>query len=147
MNNLSFYLGGCLTYHHKQNQFHLATIWRSIFERWADDNGLSTFNPATTFQQEQTHKYSPKSCVDQNRHYLNKSDIMIVDLNCIQESPGTQWELTYASEVKKIPIIAFGDVHWSPHIMNSITHVCSDIEDVIEYICNMYGETLKYSRC
>jgi hypothetical protein len=58
----------------------------------------------------------------------------------IDYSPGTNWELTYASMVKKIPVIAFGEKHWSPHINYGISEMCKTTDDVIEVLVNMFDQ-------
>lgn len=137
------YQAGALTYHHKNNQFYKATDWRNKLSEFCVDNHIKYFNPAKTFQIEQNHLYNSKMCVDQNRYYLNKSNILVADMNYISESPGTQWELCYASEVKRIPIIAFGTTNWSPHINYGISNYCDDIEDVIELLTTMFSQCIK----
>jgi nucleoside 2-deoxyribosyltransferase len=132
------YLAGALTYHYKNKQFDKATKWRNKLIAWCDDNYIKYYNPANTYSNECNHTYNSKLCVDQNRYYLNKADILIVDLNDILESPGTQWEIVYASEVRKIPIIAFGQANWSPHIMYGISHLCKNEDEVVEVLANMF---------
>jgi nucleoside 2-deoxyribosyltransferase len=132
------YEAGCLTKHYNNKSFDNATNWRETLDTWAKDNNIKTFNPAITYLTERNHAYNVRLCVDQNRYYLDKADIMVVDLNIIEYSPGTMWELCYASEVKKIPIIAFGKTPWSPHIMYGINQICEDIYEVIEVLSNMF---------
>jgi nucleoside 2-deoxyribosyltransferase len=137
------YEAGSLTKNYSDNTFYLATEWREKLDEWGKDNDVKRFNPAITYLTEKNHTYNSRFCVDQNRYYLDKADIMIVDLNNIEYSPGTIWELCYASEVRKIPIIAFGNPTWSPHVMYGINQVCKDIDEVIEVLSNMFGQCLK----
>ena len=136
------YLAGTLTYYHRTNQFHKATEWRNKIIEFCDDNNIKYFNPAKSFEQEFNHTLNPKIVVDQNRYYLDKTDILLVSLDYILESPGTQWEITYASEVRKIPVIAIGEREnvWSPHISGAISHFCKDSEDVIEILISMFNQ-------
>lgn len=133
-----FYTGSALTYYHKTNQYNKATEWRKIFSEWCFEHNHKLFDPAKTFILEQNNKYNQRTCVDQNKHYLDKSDILIINTDDIMESSGTQWELCYASMVRKIPIIAFGELSWSPHINYGISHQCKDIYEVIELLDLMY---------
>lgn len=132
------YLAGALTYYYKKGQFDKATEWRNKIIEWCKDNNIKYFNPADTYLNERNHTYYYKLCVDQNRHFLDRADILIVNLNGIDYSPGTMWELTYASEKRKIPIIAIGHKHWSPHVMYGISHLCKNEDDVIEVLTNMF---------
>lgn len=132
------YLGGCLTYYHKTNQWDKATYWRNELIKCFKDRNIEYFNPAKTFEKEINHSYSGKMVVAQNKSYLDKSDILFMDLDNILESPGSQWELVYASQVKKIPVITFGDKCWSPHIMDSSSQHCDDYESALECLVNMF---------
>jgi nucleoside 2-deoxyribosyltransferase len=135
-----FYTASALTYYHKTNQFYKATEWRKIFEQWCKEHNHKLFNPATTFSIEQNHTYKERNCVDQNKYYLDKANVLIVNLDDIMESAGTQWELCYASMVRRIPIIAFGESSWSPHINYGISHQCKDIYEAIELLDLMYSQ-------
>jgi len=141
VSKLFLYEAGALTYHYKNNTFNLALNWRDKLDKFASDNNIETFNPAKTYLIERNHTYNPIIAVHQNKWYLDKSDILILDMNYIDYSPGTQWECVYASQVKIIPIIAFGKKHWSPHIMSGISHLCKDIDEVIEVLINMFGQS------
>ncbi|MDK2830091.1 MAG: Nucleoside 2-deoxyribosyltransferase [Clostridium butyricum] len=133
------YLAGALTYYKNKNQFDRALEWREKIQSWCEDNSIQVFNPALTYLKEINHTYYYKLCVDQNRHFLDKADILVVNLDAIDYSPGTIWELTYASEKRKIPIIAIGKKkHWSPHIMYGISHLCKNEDEVIEVLTNMF---------
>jgi len=132
------YLAGSLTYFHKTNKFDKALKWREKITNWCEDNGIKYYNPATVYLNEENHKYYFRTCVDQNRYFLNKADILIVNLEAIDHSPGTIWEITYAGEVRKIPVIAIGKKHWSAHIMYHISHLCKNEEEVINLLSNMF---------
>lgn len=135
---------GCLTALYKQNKFSIATEWRDKLDLFSKDNGIQTFNPAITYLNERNHDYNPRLCVDQNRYYLDKADILVAQLDYIHLSPGSIWELTYACEKKNIPVIAFGEeTSWSPHIMNCVSTMCKDIDEVIEILTNMFSQSFK----
>jgi nucleoside 2-deoxyribosyltransferase len=125
---------GALTHLYKTNQFNKAIEWRQKLDNWAKDNGVGTFNPVLTWQKEINHTYGYGLVVDQNDYYINKSDIAVADLNFIDFSPGSIYELTRFKELRK-PVIAFSDkMHWSPHINFSITQKVDTLEDVIELL-------------
>jgi nucleoside 2-deoxyribosyltransferase len=137
------YLAGALSYFKKTNQLHRAFKWRENIIKFCDDNYIAYFNPAESFVNEFNHTLSPKLIVDQNKYYLDKTDILLVSLDMIMESPGTQWEIFYASEVLKIPVIAIGDKDkiWSPHIQRGISQYCKDECKVIEILTSMFNQT------
>lgn len=135
---------GSLTYLYKNNMFNIATEWRNRIDQFAKDNNIKTFNPATTYLNEQNHGYNPKFCVDQNRFYLDKADMVVAQIDYIEHSPGSIWELCYASEKKKIPIIGLGKTQfWSPHVMYGVNMMCSNVDEVIDLLSNMFCQSLK----
>lgn len=136
--DLYIYLAGSLSYLKRQDKFDIATEWRDEIDRWAIDNGVKTFNPAITFSKEINHGYSDSLIVRQNEFFLNKTTIMIVQLDYIDWSPGTVFEMATYKHMNK-PVIAFGsETIWSPHIKECISQHCDNIEDVIEVLTNMF---------
>ena len=136
--DIYLYLAGSLTYLFRQNKFNIATEWRDKVDRWAKDNKIKTFNPAKNFSNEINHGYSNSLIVEQNEFFLKNTSIMIVQLDYIDHSPGTIFEMATYRHMNK-PVIAFGDKkHWSPHINECISQYCHDIDDVIEVITNMF---------
>lgn len=134
------YLAGSLTYNYKNNQFELSTKWRKKVDNWAKDNIIKTFNPAITFLKEKSHNYNGELAVLQNEYYINKADIAIVDMNNIDYSPGTIYELVQFKN-KRIPVLAFGiNNHWSPHINSCVTQYLKNIDDVIEVLNVMFDQ-------
>jgi|WetSurMetagenome_2_1015567.scaffolds.fasta_scaffold29138_5 hypothetical protein len=137
------YLAGTLTYYKKTSQFIKALSWRKEIIEFLEGLNIKYYDPAQYFANEINHTYDDKLIVAQNKFYLDKSDILIVCTNDIKESPGTQWELYYGSLIKNIPIIAFGDKSWSPHINSSITNQCESINECIELLRNMFKQDFK----
>lgn len=132
------YLGGCLTYYHRTNQWDKATYWRNELVEFFKDNNIEYFNPVKSFEKEINHTYSNKMIVSQNKYYLDKTDILFMNLDDILQSPGSQYELTYAKECRNIPIITFGDKCWSPHISNCSTQHGNDYKEALEIFVNMF---------
>jgi len=130
---------GCLTHYHRINEFHKATEWRNKLDQWAESSYVYTYNPAKTFLKERNHTYDSKIVVDQNNYYINKSDICVVCLDDIMQSPGSIFELTRFKELGK-PVIAFGQRHWSPHINSCISNHCETLDDIIELLYNMFDQ-------
>lgn len=136
--DLYIYAAGSLTYLNKIGKFQEALKWREKLDNWALDNHVKVFNPAKNFQNEICHGYSHKLIVDQNDFFLNKSTIMVVQLDYLDFSPGTIYEMAMFRAMKK-PIIAFGEnEHWSPHTNSCISQYCKNIEEVIEVLNNMF---------
>ena len=134
------YLAGAITVHHKNNQMDHAYEWRhkSIDLLEKQDN-FQCFDPTVNFLENFGAEVPCKSVVAQNRHYLEKSDIVLLNLDMLHESPGTLWELYVANE-NNIPVYAFGDSEWSwsPHVNQSITGRFKDLYTTINHIKNMY---------
>ncbi len=133
------YTIGALTYYYKNNEFYKGLKWRNDLSDWAENANIKVFNPALNFINETNHTYNPKIVVDQNDYYINKCDIAVVNLDDIDYSPGSIYELVRFKELRK-PVIAFGKRHWSPHINYCISHQCETLEDVIELLCNMFNQ-------
>lgn len=133
------YTIGTLTYYHRNNEFYKGLKWRTDLSEWAENNNIKVFNPALNFINETNHTYNPKIVVDQNDYYIDKCDIAVVNMDDIDFSPGSIYELVRFKELRK-PVIAFGKKHWSPHINSCISHQCDSLEDVIELLCNMFGQ-------
>ena len=129
---------GALTYYHRNNEMQKATEWREKLDKWANNN-VKTYNPAKTFLKEINHTYDARACVDQNEYYLSKCDIMVVNLDDIDFSPGSIYELVRFKDMRK-PVIAFGIKHWSPHINSCISNHCETLDDAIELIENMFDQ-------
>ena len=132
------YLEVSLTYLFKYNMFYKATRWREDLDNWASDNNIRTFNPAKVYSVERNHKYSDKMIVEQNNFFLKQTTIMVVQLEYLDQSPETIYELALYKAMGK-PIIAFGkEKHWSPHVNYCISHHCETEEEVIELLTNMF---------
>lgn len=130
---------GAITFHHRQNQIHKATEWRDKLDAFAKDNNIKTFNPAIDFLREKDTYYE-RLCVDQNDYYINKCDIAIANLNDIDFSPGSLYELVRFKELRK-PVIAFCDNgrHWSPHINSCVSQYCETLDDCIGVLVTMFN--------
>lgn len=134
------YLAGCITYLENQGKLHEAIEWRKTAQERLEDSGFQVFNPMINYEMNKSYaNYSPKTVVHQNTHYLNKSDILLVNLNDLEHSPGTMFEMFYAYLHNK-PIVAFGytDIFFQPHINESITYHALDLEHALEHIFSMY---------
>lgn len=130
---------GVISYYKEQGVLWKAIDWRRKLDRWAKDNKIKTFNPMNTYQIEMNHTYSDKAIVEQNDYYINKADIAVANMNDIEKSPGSIYEIVRFKDLRK-PVIAFGEKVWSPHINSCITHQCDSLDECIELLVNMFSQ-------
>ncbi len=142
----TLFLSGCMSYYYNQGKPELAEQWRREVENYIQlydflKNNFKVFNPCKNFYKNSI--YSSKGIVHQNLFYLKKSDIILLNLNDIEQSPGTLFEIYYAFLNNK-PTIAFGEnklyTNRQPHICESITYKCRDLNEIFQYINNVYGQ-------
>lgn len=138
---MNIYMIGTLTFYKETNQMYKATEWRKQLDSWAYDNDYKTFNPAIDFEREINHTYNERLCVNQNDYYINKCDIAVANLDDIERSPGSIYELVRFRELRK-PVIAFGSKSNSPHINSCISHHCETLDEVIEVLINMFSQQI-----
>ena len=133
------YTIGALTHYHKKGESQKGRVWRNIVQNWGRDNCISVFNPSITYDREASHRYEPRMCVDQNDFFIQKCDIAIVNLDKLEKSPGSIYELVRFKEQKK-PVISFGTskFDWSPHINSCISNHCETLEEVLDLLSNMF---------
>jgi hypothetical protein len=148
MEKLYIYEAGSLTYLYDNDIFKCATEWRDKLDTWAKDNGVYTFNPAKTFLKEKNHTYSGQMAVRQNDLYLDKTNIMVMQMDYLDYSPGTIYEIvSYKRLYPWKPVISFSLIsdlhHKNPHIESCISEHCRGIDSVIELLSNMFGQSLK----
>ena len=132
----TIFLSGCMSYHYNNNKPELAENWRNKATDRLKDK-FDIFNPCTNYYK--NINYNPKGVVYQNIAYLNKSDIILLNIDDIQQSPGTLFELYYSFLHNK-PVISFGKslLLNQPHIHEAITMNFLDLDGVCDYIDNMY---------
>lgn len=139
------YLAGAMTHYIKNNDLDSMNLWRdTIIQRLNEsDINIKVFNPCNNFE---TNKYyGCEHFLKQNTHYVEKSDIVIFNLDNINTSSGTIYELCLSYAMNKI-IICFGDKksisfnklgeHFKEIIASSI--IFDDLEEIIDYILSMY---------
>lgn len=143
---MKIYLAGAITYYEINNELYKAMNWRNkatqkLLELNTDicDNKFDWFDPMDNYEENQNYNYN--SIVLQNKHYLDECDLMIVNLDKLEYSPGTLFEIFYYYTNHK-PIIAFGETKLieQPHVNRSITEWFPDLNSVIKYIKNMYSQ-------
>lgn len=149
MNNnaLKLYLSGAISCHYNNNEYHKATEWRikliqKLLDRIADkcSGYYDWFDPTLNFE-DNIKTANARTVVHQNNYYLDRCDILIVNLEDLDKSLGTMYELFYYGIHDK-PVIAFGEdtgnLLNSPHVSECITVKLNNIDEVVEYLDNYY---------
>lgn len=135
------YLAGCMSELLKQGRYDEATGWRIRCKGRFNDVGIKVFDPTKNSLEHYQHPpHYSKGVVRQNEVFLDKCDILIVNLTLFEESFGTIFEVIDSR--KKMPIIGFGKCEkWMdvPHFKDVFTVICEDEEEAIDYIISMYG--------
>lgn len=140
------FLSGCMSYYYNLDRPELAEQWRRDVENQIEGydflkNNFKVFNPCKNFYKNST--YSSKGIVHQNLFYLRKSGIILLNLADLDKSPGTIFEIVDFYLDSK-PVIAFGEnnlyTNMQPHIHEAITHKCRDLNEAMEYLCDVYGQ-------
>lgn len=146
-NTLNLYLSGCMSYYYTKGEYHKATEWRiELAQKLLDSNAdicsnhFNWFDPTLNFK-DNVQVANNKTVVQQNNYYLDKCDIMIVNLDNINQSMGTLYEVFYY-KIHNKPVIAFGDTEWinNPHLAESITIRLDTLDDVVEYLSDYYRQ-------
>ena len=135
---LNCYLAGAMSqYLIEDGKIDRAVAWRKEILRGLEDSNIRIFDPTLKFQYNQF--YDLDGILPQNRLYLEKCDILVLNLTYLEYSPGTMYEISVASYLNK-PIIAFGDSKWFTyaHVKSMVTIRFDSVEDVCEYLHNMY---------
>ena len=131
------YLAGAISCYHKENNFKLAQEWRIKATNFLKDMDYSTFDPTINFQHNLI--YLSSEAVKQNDCYLNKADLVLVNLADLDKSYGTIYEIITAHHLNK-PVIAFGHnkIADHPHISSTITSINLDLNMALECISSIY---------
>ena len=132
------YLAGAISYFYKTEQHHRATRWRDKAKAYLGQFDIKCFNPCD--EPEDCWQYPHDVLFNQNYFYLNNCDIVLVNLDKINDSVGTVWELAMAWRDHKA-VVAFGQTVWMdrPHMQSLITVRFDTMEEAVEYIADMYG--------
>lgn len=138
------YLAGSITRYWQNNQLDKATHWRYKAKTMFDDVRIKSYDPCLNFKKNK-HKQR-KDFLQENNLYLNKANIMLVDLGYICESGGTLFELSVAYN-KGMIIVSFGDMsefkdeifgHFKEIIKSGFNFETSD--EAINYIIDLYEQ-------
>ena len=131
------YLAGAISYFYNINQPLRATVWREKAEQYFEELDIKCFNPCK--ESPRCWEYPQEGLINQNYFYLKNCDIILVNLDMINDSVGTIWELSMAWKEHK-PIVAFGKTHWleRPHMRSLISVKFNTLHEALDYITDMY---------
>lgn len=99
-------------------------------------------HPTVNFK-EAVEYVTPESVVAQNKHYLDKCDIIVVNLEYLLKSPGSLYEIFYYQTQNK-PVLAIVNTDHlatamnSPHVFTSITELFQSDDEIINYLKIFY---------
>ena len=103
---------------------------------------LDIINPVYYYNFEKQDYQSDKEVKEFDLKHVITSDIVIVNLDGLNTSDGTKYEISQAARNHSIPVIAFGDKklydELHPWIRDDITRVEDDMDSVVTYISNFY---------
>lgn len=131
------YLAGCMSYYYENSEPQKAEHWRDIAKERLKDIEISTFDP--TLYYTTNSSYDSDLMVQQNEYYLKKADIILVNLDDLDKSYGTIYELVYAHALGK-PILAFGNttIYGHSHLKHMIRNCFVSLGEVLEFINTVY---------
>lgn len=120
MKKPSVYLCGAISYYIKTGDDKKATEWRDIALAELRKNGFGVFNPMNLSPD--AWKMDGSGILEMNRYYLKQCDVLLVNLDDLDTSFGSIWEMSLAHEYG-IPIYAFGDCNFygEDHLNSLIT--------------------------
>lgn len=134
---MKIYLAGAMNYYRNNNYDENAIKWRLDITRELRrlDTRYTVFDP-TLSSEEYKH-----DIITQNSYYLDKCDLIVVNLKDIDKSFGTIYEVITGNKLNK-PIIAFGSHRWEqhPHLSKIISYHSPKMSDIIEFIGNVYDQ-------
>ena len=139
MNNFKkkVYLAGAISYFYNINQKERATAWREKATETLEQFDIKCFDPCQ--ESPSCWEYPQDGLIKQNYFYLKNCDIILVNLDMINDSIGTAWELSMAWRDHK-PVIAFGKTPWleRPHMRSLIDVHFNTLDEALNYIADMY---------
>lgn len=133
----SIYLAGAISYFYNTNQPKRATAWREKATECLEQFNIKCFDPCK--ESPSCWNYPQDGLIKQNYFYLKNCDIILVNLDMINDSIGTAWELSMAWRDHK-PIVAFGKTPWldRPHMRSLIDVHFEKLDEALSYIADMY---------
>lgn len=141
---MTTYLGGSMSGFFGDN-YTKATEWRRYAKEKLQDCGEQVFDPTINSEEHFSYPASlNEGVIVQNYAHLKKCDLLLVNLENIEDSIGTIWELSVAWLEHK-PVIAFGKCEkWKdrPHFQSLVPVIHKTVQDACDYILSMYSQKL-----
>jgi len=84
-------------------------------------------------------EYTPQEIVARNKYFIDRSDVILAEMQHKEPSPGTIGEIVYAN-MKGKPVITWGRAEYNenPWIRAHVTKHFDFLDEAIEYIKAMY---------
>lgn len=118
--------------------------WRLIASKFLRDSGFEVYNPYER-KQSGSHKYTPNEIVHNDIYYLNKSSVVLVNLDLPETLKNkdipffTIGEMFLANEHQK-PIIAYTNcLRGRAGYEFTVTKSLTDLEECLDYIVRNYA--------
>lgn len=117
------------------------------FQNWRDEclnyvqyyNNLNFIDPIKFFNYTDKKPLTDKQCIDLFMYMIEKSDVLLVNLDNSNSSCGTMMEIEHAY-CNNIPIIGFGIYEsWYNWAEERCSITFEDLEGAISYISSTYG--------
>ena len=142
MNKLKIYLSGAIKNVNEQFQ-----NWRNTyldFEYYENYPDIHFIDPNTHFNYTNKLLKTDKQCIDLFMWFVDKCDVLLVNLDYSSNSCGTCMEIERAY-CHSIPIIAFGSKPktWYIWAKERSSVIFDTMEDALEYINNSYCDLYK----
>lgn len=104
---------------------------------------LKFINPITYFNYTSKLPKTDKQCLDLFMWQIERSDVLLLNLDNSNSSIGTAMEVEHAY-CKGIPIIAFGNKKdtWYNWLVERTSVVFDNLYDAVDYIDDSYGEVV-----
>lgn len=141
MKKLNVYLSGSV-----KNSDETFQDWRERCGRLQEHDtslSLNFINPINYFNYTDKNPQTDKQCLDQFMWLIDKSDILLVNLDNSQNSVGAGIEVEHAF-CKGVPIIAFGQNKdtWYNWIELRASVILRDLFEAISYIDSYYAKSI-----
>jgi nucleoside 2-deoxyribosyltransferase len=145
MNQSKVYLAGAMSAFYNSGEYHKATEWREYAKRVLTEADIAIFDPTDNSQKHFTYPSSlNEGVILQNYTYIKKCDIILVNIEKLDDSIGSIWELS-AAWIEHKPVIGFGKCDkWMdrPHFQGLVPVVLDTVEDACDYIISMYNQKI-----
>lgn len=142
MNGLKIYLSSATKQVDKEFQ-----DWRTKCVNFWHEAGvyydLDFINPIAYFNYTDKLPKTDKQCLDLFMWMIDKSDVLLINLDHSDSSIGAAMEVEHAY-CKGIPIIAFGKKKdtWYNWVVERVSIVFDSLDDAVDYINNTYGKVV-----